>query len=133
MTFLTSNSHARLKGYEGMSSLNASFAFRTYEHTSLMLYHPFSSSGYVAVNTLFLFLKIICAEKNFFGIETNNTFIKIYQKFFLDNVTRKIVKMLGLFAFFLLENKKDYTEKKMYNFEKRDTDSNPIQELNFLI
>lgn len=50
VTFLTSTSFARLKGYEGMSSLNSSFAFRTYEQHGLMLYHPFSSSGYVAVS-----------------------------------------------------------------------------------
>ncbi|KAK4880887.1 hypothetical protein RN001_004206 [Aquatica leii] len=48
-TFLTPDSYARLKGYEGVSSLNASFAFRTYEESGLMLYHAFSSSGHVAV------------------------------------------------------------------------------------
>lgn len=50
VTFLTPTSYARLKGYEGMSSLNSSFAFRTYEQNGLMFYHPFSSSGYVAVS-----------------------------------------------------------------------------------
>lgn len=49
VTFLTPNSHARLKGYEGMSSMNTSFAFRSYEDNGIMLYHAFSSSGYVAV------------------------------------------------------------------------------------
>lgn len=50
VTFLTSQSFARLKGYEGVRSLNASFAFRTYETTGLMLYHGFSSTGHVAVS-----------------------------------------------------------------------------------
>ncbi|XP_065156246.1 neurexin-4 isoform X1 [Atheta coriaria] len=49
VTFLTANSFARLKGYEGMTSLNSSFHFRTYEKTGLMLYHAFSSSGHVAI------------------------------------------------------------------------------------
>lgn len=49
VTFLTPNSHARLKGYEGMQSMNASFFFRTYEDFGLLLFHQFSSGGYVAV------------------------------------------------------------------------------------
>ncbi|KAJ8950685.1 hypothetical protein NQ318_012765 [Aromia moschata] len=49
ITFKTSHSFAKLKGYEGMSSLNSSFAFRTYEDNGLMLYHAFSSNGYVAI------------------------------------------------------------------------------------
>lgn len=50
VTFLTQASHARLKGYEGVSNMNASFAFRTYDNTGLMLYHQFSSTGHVAVS-----------------------------------------------------------------------------------
>ncbi|XP_049821647.1 neurexin-4 isoform X1 [Aethina tumida] len=49
VTFLTRRSHARLNGYEGMSSMNASFAFRTYEDNGLLMYHAFASSGYVAI------------------------------------------------------------------------------------
>ncbi|XP_064214176.1 neurexin-4 isoform X2 [Tribolium castaneum] len=49
VTFLTKNSFAKLKGYEGMSSLNASFAFRTYEKDGLMFFHAFSTSGHVAI------------------------------------------------------------------------------------
>lgn len=50
VTFLTQNSFVKLKGYEGMSAMNSSFAFRTYEETGLMLYHAFQTSGYVAVS-----------------------------------------------------------------------------------
>ncbi|XP_063906965.1 neurexin-4 isoform X1 [Zophobas morio] len=49
VTFLTKESCARLKGYEGMSSMNSSFAFRTYEKTALLFFHAFSSSGHVAI------------------------------------------------------------------------------------
>ncbi|KAG5881355.1 hypothetical protein JTB14_037097 [Gonioctena quinquepunctata] len=49
VTFKTQHSFAKLKGYEGMSSLNSSFAFRTFEDNGLMLYHAFSTSGYVAI------------------------------------------------------------------------------------
>ncbi|CAH0552688.1 unnamed protein product [Brassicogethes aeneus] len=49
VTFLTSRSHAKLNGYEGMQSMNTSFAFRTYEDKGLMMYHAFSSTGYVAI------------------------------------------------------------------------------------
>ncbi|XP_060526188.1 neurexin-4 isoform X1 [Cylas formicarius] len=49
VTFTTPQSHAKLKGYEGMAYMNASFAFRTYERAGLMMYHAFSSSGYVAL------------------------------------------------------------------------------------
>ncbi|KAK9299061.1 hypothetical protein QLX08_007806 [Tetragonisca angustula] len=47
VTFLTHGSYARLKGYEGISSLNASLTFRTYEDKGIILYHQFTSPGYV--------------------------------------------------------------------------------------
>ncbi|KAL1514303.1 hypothetical protein ABEB36_003581 [Hypothenemus hampei] len=49
VTFTSSQSYAKLRGYEGMSSMNASFEFRTYETNGLMMYHAFSSSGFVAI------------------------------------------------------------------------------------
>ncbi|XP_066260020.1 neurexin-4 isoform X2 [Euwallacea similis] len=49
VTFTSSKAHAKLKGYEGMTSMDASFHFRTYESNGLMMYHAFSSSGHVAV------------------------------------------------------------------------------------
>lgn len=49
VTFLTKGSYARLRGYEGMKSLNISFSFRTYEEDGLMAYHEFSSTGFVKV------------------------------------------------------------------------------------
>ncbi|XP_076761850.1 neurexin-4 isoform X3 [Xylocopa sonorina] len=47
VTFLTHGSYARLKGYEGISSLNVSLTFRTYEDKGIILYHQFTSPGYV--------------------------------------------------------------------------------------
>ncbi|XP_054280158.1 neurexin-4 [Macrosteles quadrilineatus] len=47
VTFLTAKSFAKLQGYEGMNSLNVSFSFRTYEEDGLLLYHKFTSKGFV--------------------------------------------------------------------------------------
>ncbi|XP_053986437.1 neurexin-4 isoform X1 [Hylaeus anthracinus] len=47
VTFLTHGSYARLKGYEGISSMNASLTFRTYEDHGIILYHQFTSPGFV--------------------------------------------------------------------------------------
>lgn len=47
VTFLTPNSFAKLKGYEGMKSMNTSFFFRTYEERGIMMYHDFTTKGYV--------------------------------------------------------------------------------------
>lgn len=47
VTFLTPKSFARLKGYEGVPSMNVSFSFRTYEEDGLLLFHKFTSPGYV--------------------------------------------------------------------------------------
>lgn len=55
VTFLTSQSYAKLRGYEGVHSLNASFSFRTYEGDGLLLYHRFTSDGYVKVLTVIAF------------------------------------------------------------------------------
>lgn len=49
VTFLTRTSYAKLKGYEGVSTMNVSLAFRTYEDRGLMIYHEFASKGYVKV------------------------------------------------------------------------------------
>lgn len=45
VTFLTRNSYARLKGYEGMKTMNVSFYFRTYEERGVMLHHDFTSTN----------------------------------------------------------------------------------------
>jgi hypothetical protein len=55
VTFLTSQSYAKLRGYEGVHSLNVSFSFRTYVGDGLLLYHRFTSDGYVKVLTVILF------------------------------------------------------------------------------
>ena len=47
VTFLTANSYAKLPGYEGVSTLNVSLDFRTFEENGLLAYHRFTSPGYV--------------------------------------------------------------------------------------
>lgn len=49
VTFVTHGSYARLKGYEGISSMNVSLTFRTYEDQGIILYHQFTSPGFVKV------------------------------------------------------------------------------------
>lgn len=49
VTFLRRTAYVRLKGYEGTRSLNVSLSFRTYEEKGLIIYHEFSSKGYVKV------------------------------------------------------------------------------------
>ncbi|XP_033223686.1 neurexin-4 isoform X3 [Belonocnema kinseyi] len=47
ITFLKANSYAKLKGYEGVPSLNVSLSFRTYEDRGVILYHHFTFPGFV--------------------------------------------------------------------------------------
>ncbi len=47
VTFKNSKSFARLTGYEGSYSMNVSLEFRTYEENGLLVYHGFSSEGFV--------------------------------------------------------------------------------------
>jgi hypothetical protein len=63
VTFLVSESYAKLRGYEGVKSLNVSFSFRTYEGDGLLLYHSFTSDGHVKVFVIivlvgFLFIQV---------------------------------------------------------------------------
>lgn len=47
VTFLTSSSYAKLKGYDGVNSMNISLSFRTYEDQGIIVYHKFIDRGYV--------------------------------------------------------------------------------------
>lgn len=58
VTFLTRSSFTRMSGYEGMTQLNVSFSFRTYEDHGLMMYHKFKSRGYVKMYLEFGKVKI---------------------------------------------------------------------------
>lgn len=49
VTFITTGSHARLRGYEGANSLNVSLSFRTYEPRGLLIWHELSSGGNIKV------------------------------------------------------------------------------------
>ena len=47
VTSRTENSHVRLYGYEGTYSFNITLEFRTYEENGLIIFHRFSSEGYI--------------------------------------------------------------------------------------
>lgn len=49
VTFLTSNSYAILTGYEGQTTMNVTFSFRTFEESGLLVFHKFTSFGHVKV------------------------------------------------------------------------------------
>lgn len=49
VTFITTGSHARLRGYEGASSLNVSLSFRTYEPRGLLIWHELSTGDTIKV------------------------------------------------------------------------------------
>ena len=63
VTFKNSKSFAKLTGYEGSYSMNVSLEFRTYEENGLLVYHGFSSEGFVKVRKLisctYLFLRLL--------------------------------------------------------------------------
>jgi contactin associated protein-like 2 len=42
---LTRGSYAKLRGYEGVKTMNVSFFFRTYEEKGMLMYHDFTSKG----------------------------------------------------------------------------------------
>lgn len=64
VTFLTSSSYAKLKGYEGIPSMNISLSFRTYEDQGVIIYHEFISTGYVKMYLEEGKLKIELKTKN---------------------------------------------------------------------
>ncbi|XP_043289273.1 neurexin-4 isoform X1 [Venturia canescens] len=47
VTFLTPRTYARIEGYDGVTSMNISLAFRSYEERGLIVFHEFTSRGYV--------------------------------------------------------------------------------------
>lgn len=52
VTFLTTDAHVKLKGYEALESLTVSFEFRTFEEDGMLMYHKFYSDGYVKVSSV---------------------------------------------------------------------------------
>lgn len=65
VTFLTSSSYAKLRGYQNVKSMNVSLSFRTYASEGVILYHDFLTKGYVK-----MYLK---AGKLIVKIMTNNS------------------------------------------------------------
>ncbi|KAF4517229.1 hypothetical protein B566_EDAN005283 [Ephemera danica] len=64
VTFLTRNSYARLKGYEGVPSLNVSLSFRTYEENGMLIYHKFTSDGSLHLEKGRLKIELISSGPN---------------------------------------------------------------------
>ncbi|CAM6031990.1 unnamed protein product, partial [Sphagnum compactum] len=93
VTFLTRNSYAKLKGYEGMKTMNVSFFFRTYEERGVMLHHDFTS-------TTHSYVKIYLEDgKVKIEIKTNNqpipTILDNYDEKFNDGRWHSLVLTIG--------------------------------------
>jgi hypothetical protein len=54
LTFNTGESHIKIEGFM-VPFMNTSFDFRTFNEDGLLLYHKFSSAGFVMVFILFIF------------------------------------------------------------------------------
>lgn len=61
-TFLNPKSFVKLNGYEGISSMNVSLEFRCYEEYGTIIFHKFTSPGYVKVRTHLALLAIFYPE-----------------------------------------------------------------------
>lgn len=90
VTFLTPNSHAKLKGYEGMKSMNVSFFFRTYEENGVMMYHDFTTKGYVK-----LYLEEGKVKVEFKTSELPFTILDNYDEKFNDGRWHSLVLTIG--------------------------------------
>lgn len=90
VTFVTSQSYAKLRGYEGVKSLNVSFSFRTYEGDGLLLYHRFTSDGHVK---LFLHEGKIKVELLTAG--NPKTLLDNYEEVFNDGKWHQVILAIG--------------------------------------
>ncbi|CAG0920150.1 unnamed protein product, partial [Notodromas monacha] len=75
VTFLTSESHVKLKGYEALESLSISFEFRTFEMEGTLVYHKFYSDGYVKLYLQEGYYVVDIVTKGSPGIITANNFL----------------------------------------------------------
>ncbi len=72
LTFNTAESHIKVEGFM-VPFMNTSFDFRTFNEDGLLLYHKFSSAGFVMVFILLIF-----------NLKSNSTFV--FQLFVLNSV-----------------------------------------------
>lgn len=90
VTFLTSNSYAKLRGYEGVKSLNVSFSFRTYEGDGLLLYHRFSTDGHVK-----LFLEDGKIKVELLTARNPKALLDNYEEVFNDGKWHQVILTVG--------------------------------------
>ena len=72
VTFKNSQSYVRLTGYEGSYSMNVSLEFRTYEENGLLVYHRFSSEGYIKLFMEDARIKVEMVSKDMPKVELDN-------------------------------------------------------------
>jgi len=72
VTFRTKDSFVKLPGFEGATSFNVTFQFRTFEQNGLLLYHSFSSEGYIKVYLENARIKVKLAAKDSPEVEIDN-------------------------------------------------------------
>jgi len=72
VTFKNDRSFVRLTGYEGSYSMNVSLEFRTYEESGLLVYHQFSSEGFVKLFMEDARVKVIIVAADMPKVELDN-------------------------------------------------------------
>ena len=102
VTFLTTRAQARVKGYEGVSSLNVSLAFRSYKESGVILSHNFQKPGHVKV-------KYVCENKLLTNWQVNQNFNKqaensifSFEMNSLISFIRSKVTNFGYFFYYIL-------------------------------
>lgn len=93
VTFLTRHSFAKLKGYEGMKSMNVSFFFRTYEERGVMLHHDFTSTSNAYVKIFLEDGKVKVELKT--SDQTMPTILDNYEEKFNDGRWHSLVLTIG--------------------------------------
>ena len=71
-TFKNRKSHVRLTGVEGTAQMNVSLEFRTFEENGLLIYHRFSSAGFVKLFLEDARIKVIIVASDMPKVELDN-------------------------------------------------------------
>ena len=72
VTFKNRKSHVRLTGYEGSTQMNVSLEFRTFEENGLLIYHRFSSAGFIKLFLEDARIKVIIVASDMPKVELDN-------------------------------------------------------------
>ena len=72
VTFKNEKGFVKLTGYEGSYSMNVSLEFRTYEENGLLVYHTFSSEGFVKLFMEDARVKVLIVSQDMPDVELDN-------------------------------------------------------------